>query len=263
MFRATLPSNVGFLRPRGAERMARVTFSIKDVSRYDAEKFRRDFRLRQKSLEQYFTATRVTTLFAGNINVHVYDYSPPTAESLLPAWEGHRGQMKFAASRAKDGTANFVHELCHVHAPNEVRFLTEGYSTYLEEMLGNIEAFPTFGDSIENAIKKFGNSPLAVVELDRFDGIATQRHHEIGDNVGLETVIPDRRDRVNYTYLISGSFVKYLINAYGLYKFKKLYELSPLTPGVATVADPARYQAIFGKSLTELQADWLNWLAKQ
>jgi len=92
---------------------------------------------------------------------------------------------------------------------------------------------------------------------------------KIGNSVGLETALPGApntpaaSDRLTYAYLISGSFVKYLINGYGLSKFKTLYELSPLTPGVATPTDPTRYQNVYGNSLAQLETEWRNWFATQ
>ena len=62
--------------------------------------------------------------------------------------------------------------------------------------------------------------------------------------------------------MVSGSFVKFLVETQGLEKFKTLYELTPLTPGVATIADPDRYENVFGKPLTALQTQWLYWLEK-
>jgi hypothetical protein len=239
--------------------MAQLTFAIADVSNDVAEKFRRDFRAAKKELEQYCAATKFANLFGGNIRVNVHD-GPPTSEALLPAWEGHRGRMIFPARRARDGKAAIVHELAHVHAPNQVRFLAEGYSIYLEEMIGNIEAYPTLGHSIERGVTAFRNPALAAVKLDRFDGVSTQRGHQLGDNVALNTVIRDQEGRRRFAYLVAGSFVKYLINVYGLYKFKALYELSPLTPGVATAAHPVRYRRLYGKSVTGLQTEWRQWL---
>jgi hypothetical protein len=239
------------------------SFDIQDVGRPAAWQFERDFAERAAVLEQYLAATQFVPLFTGKIHVKVHDYSPPTSHALLPAWDGQRGEMEFAASRASDGSAAILHELAHVHAPNQARFLTEGFSIYLEELIGNIQAYPTFGNSIEKAAKAFGDPPLAAVKMELFDAIPTRHDHEIGNFVGLESAIPRLPDRLTYAYLISGSFVKYLINGYGLIKFKQLYELSPLTPGIATTADPARYQNIYGKSLTQLETEWRSWFAAQ
>ncbi len=239
------------------------TFDIQDVNHRAARQFKRDFADRTDALEQYFAATKFVPLFKGNIYVKVHEYSPPTSHALLPAWDGLRGHMEFAASRANNGSAAILHELAHVYAPNQARFLTEGFSSYLEELIGNIQAYPTFGDSIEKAAKLFGDPALAAVKLERFDAVLTQHDHEIGNSVGLEPVIPNTSDRLTYAYLVSGSFVKYLVNQYGLMKFKQLYELSPLTPGIATPTDPARYQNVYGKPLSELEGEWRNWFSAQ
>jgi hypothetical protein len=202
--------------------------------------------------------------------VKAFAYVPPASEALLPAWEGNRGHMKFAASRLKDGKAAILHELAHVHAPNQVRFLSEGYSTYLEEMIGNIGAYPTLGRLMAEQMKvlhKLYPRALEAVKLETFDRVSTQRGFLLQNNVGLEMAIPDGddkgRNRGDYSYLVSGSFVKYLIHAYGLEKFRGLYELSPLTPGVATPADPGRYYKAYGKSLLDFEKEWRNWLATQ
>jgi len=238
-----------------------IQFDIQDVSQTVAEKFRNDFRQRKRVLEQYFAATRFVTPFSGQLRVNVLDYSPPASEALLPAWEGRRGQMKFAASRANEGTASILHELTHVHAPNQVRFLAEGYAVYLEEMIGNIDAYPTFGDSIEGQMRTISTSALSSVSLSAFDLVTTKRNHMLGDNVGLDAAISHPADRGSYAYLVSGSFVKFLIDAHGLAKFKAFYELTPLTPGLSPIADPARYTAVFGKTPAELQTLWLGWFS--
>jgi hypothetical protein len=238
-----------------------VTFQIRDVSQKVKQKFRQEFSRRKRTLERYLTSTNFTQLFSGNIRVEVFHYMPPVSEGLLPGWEGNRGYLKFAALRAKDGTAAITHELTHVHAPNQVRFLAEGFAVYVEEMIGNIDVYPTFGDSIEGLVKN--HAALNSVRLDLFDAVSTQRGHLLGDNVGLQSAISDARDRQNYSYLVSGSFVKFLVESYGLIKFKAFYNLTPLTPGVATAADPNRYSGVFGKSLTALETEWRSWLVNR
>jgi hypothetical protein len=259
-----LPALVVILAVAGTPSAAQnVTFDIKNVGHQKAKNFKRDFYLRKKVLEQYFAATSFVTLFSGPLHVNVFQYMPPASEALLPAWEGHRGDMKFAALRAKDGTASILHELTHVHAPNQVRYLAEGYAVYLEEMIGNIDAYPTFGRSIESQMRAISTSALGYVNWTAFDGVTTKRGHLLGDNVGLETAINDAADRASYAYLVSGSFAKFLIDGYGLAKFKTFYELTPLTPGLEPVADPARYNTVFGKSPAELQTLWLNWFGSR
>jgi hypothetical protein len=242
-----------------------VTFDIRNVSAQDARRFTSDFFARSEVLGQYFEATKFTDLFAGDFLVTVYDYAPPASEALLPAWEGHRGQMKFAAKRITEKKAAILHELAHVHAPNQARFLAEGYSTYLEELLGDIDVHPMHGQFIEARMKLLHGQytgALAAVDLIKFDAVSTQRDYRLEEHVDLQTAIPDGNDRGGYAYLVSASFVKYLINAYGLTTFKKLYWLTPLTPTVPTPTDVERYKKVFGgKSLSNLEVEWRNWLA--
>src|SRR5262249_42975562 len=149
------------------------------------------------------------------------------------------------AARAKEGKAAIIHELTHVHAPNEVRFLGEGYPAYVEEQIGNLEAYPTQGVRTQCAIKNYNDAykkaPLRAVQLVKFDGAPTQKGVFLGDHMGLEKAFPKNDDgksqRRAFSYLVSSSFVKYLIETYGLEKFKTLYDTTPLTPGRATKAD--------------------------
>jgi hypothetical protein len=234
-----------------------VKFEIMDIDDQTAEKFKQEFFARKKTLEDYLASEKFTELFSDQIRVEVLNLVPPVSEGLLPAWEGQRGVIKYAAQRVREGKATTLHELVHVYAPNQVRFLAEGFSVYVEERLGNIEVYPTHGSAIEPQVK---TAALASVQLDLFDRVSTKRGVPLGNNVGLEAAIPDQIKRWTYSYLVSGSFVKFLIDRYGLVKFKALYDMTPLTPGVAEVANPRRYEGVFGKSLTELQTEWLRWL---
>ena len=64
----------------------------------------------------------------------------------------------------KDRAAAILHEIAHVHAPNAVRFLAEGFPAYLEEKMGNINAYPTEGSRIECAIGGYKRKSLAELQ---------------------------------------------------------------------------------------------------
>jgi hypothetical protein len=242
-----------------------VTFlKMKDVDDAKAVKqFKNDFFLRKETLEQYLTTTNFTQLFSGNFEIEVFE-KQPHSEALLFVWDGRRGHMYFPPHRVKDRAAAILHEIAHVHAPNAVRFLAEGFPAYLEEKMGNINAYPTEGSRIECAISGYKSSALAAVKLELFDLVPTKRKVFLGDQMGLETAFPASEQgtakRRTYSYLISASFVKFLIHSRGQDQFKALYDLTPLVPTTTAEADPARYHRIYGKSLTELQADWRTWL---
>ena len=247
-----------------------VKFNFKSVDEQVATRFKKQFLARKEMLEKHLVSTNFIPLFTGNIDVEVSS-GQPFSEALLFAWEGRRGHMYFPVDRAKDGKAAILHELAHVHAPNQVRFLAEGYSAYLEEKMGNIKAFPTRGLHSECSIAALDErkSALRAVSLVRFDGLSTEKTETgafLGDHMGLEEAFLPKsafmdNQRRNYAYVVSASFVKFLIERHGEDKFKALYQQTPLTPHVATRADPVRYQQTFsGKLLTELQSDWLRWL---
>src|SRR5262245_17446914 len=236
-----------------------VSWDIKILGEAATNKFKAEFLAKKQNVETYLASKRFA-LFSGNLDVSVFN-GDPFSEALLFAWDGRRGHMYFPAARIKEERAAIIHELTHVHAPNEIRFLGEGYPAYVEEQIGNLKAYPTLGVRTECAIENyndaFNKAPLRAVQLDKFDGAPTQREAFLGDNMGLEKAFPKTDDgksqRRAFSYLVSSSFVKYLIDNYSLEKFKALYDTTPLTPGKATKADPGRWQEKFsGKNLDDL-----------
>src|SRR3954463_5650135 len=98
-----------------------VMFDIQDVSDDTAWNFEREFLVRQDILKSHLTSMSFGELFSGDIHVAISEYTPPASQALLPAWRGHRGQMKFAALRVRQGRAAILHELAHVYEPNQAR----------------------------------------------------------------------------------------------------------------------------------------------
>ncbi len=62
----------------------------------------------------------------------------------------------------------------------------------------------------------------------------------------------------NYIYDEWGSFVEFLLQRSGRERFDTLYR-----SGTGRAAGSADYQGVYGKSLDELQAEWLAWLREQ
>src|SRR5262249_25401083 len=132
-----------------------VSFDIKEVDAATTKKFKSEFLAKKEKVERYLSSKQFT-LFPGNIDVSVFN-GKPFSEALMFAWEGRRGHIYFPAARANEGTAAMIHELTHVHAPNEVRFLGEGYPAYVEEQIGNRQAYPNQGLLTECGIRKYNN----------------------------------------------------------------------------------------------------------
>jgi hypothetical protein len=243
-----------------------ISFDLKDLTTREKKGFQQLFAHENKIILKFLEKTKFGSPFTGDINVTVFDYTPPISMALIPSWHGQRGQMKFAASRVKDKHAAVLHELTHVHAPNQARYLAEGFAVYLEETIGNNDTYPTAGQSSECAMLR---NPKAIssVRLESFDKVSLGSNAqlgpqgaELGAQVGLDKAIPDEAQREAYSYLVSGSFVKFLIRTHGLSKFKALYDKTPMTPGAVTPIDLDRYQPIYGKPLAKLQEEWLSWL---
>lgn len=62
------------------------------------------------------------------------------------------------------------------------------------------------------------------------------------------------------TYPQAGSFVRYLIDLSGIEKFKQLY---PVGPNEGTLAIAARFQSIYGLSLTDAESAWVKFLVPE
>ena len=62
-------------------------------------------------------------------------------------------------------------------------------------------------------------------------------------------------------YPAAGSFVEFLIESHGLAKFKEICQMEAESPGGG--GNPAQWQRVFGKTLQQLEDDWLPWLDRQ
>ena len=243
-----------------------TSFDLKGLTLPEKKGFQKLFARENKTVLEFLDKAKFARPFTGEIKVTVDDYSPPVSMTLIPSWKGERGHMKFAASRVKEKRAAILHELTHLHAPNQSRYLAEGFAVYLEETIGRKNVYPTFGECSECAMLRDPDA-ISSVKLEAFDKVSLGSHAqlgpkaaELGSQVGLDKAIPNEPQREAYSYLASGTFVKFLIRKYGLSKFRRLYETTPMTPGVVTPIDLDRYKPIYGKPLAKLQEEWLPWL---
>ena len=207
----------------------------------EAKQFTRDVREAQKKVEAYWGNT-----FDGNFWIEV---SPRhrISMALIPAWRGERGKMLFPVHRVKERQAAIIHEMVHVYAPNQNRFLAEGLAVYLHHRLGGNPAFPNFG----KPFTQISNGLPHDVKLADLDAIVTPRRLQIAGAV-------DER----HGYMIAASFVGFLIEGFGLNRFAQLYALSPLQGEqrlrVLHRDDrTGQYVSIFGKSLDALEREWV------
>jgi hypothetical protein len=127
----------------------------------------------------------------------------------------------------RNKTGPLLHEIVHIYAPNNNRFLAEGLAVYLQTKLGENPGFPNFGEDLSRSAAR---SLSRVKSLEALNGVRTPNL--------LSNVIDDET-----AYIVAGSFVGFLIERYGLPPFRRLYEKE-------------NYEQIYGKSLDNLEKEW-------
>lgn len=185
--------------------------------------------------------------YDGHIRVDVFPSDRPEASmALLPAWRGDRGRIRFSSYRVHHGNAAITHELVHVFAPNQNRFLAEGLAVFAQwELHPQEHVYPNFGTPLHEAAR----ASVELADLAYLDSIATPSRLTYAT---LRSPAEERR-----AYIDAGSFVQFLIGRYGSAKFRALYEMTPLTPGrMGDGGDPDRWQNVYGKSVSALQNEW-------
>lgn len=176
--------------------------------------------------------------YAGAWRIDIEESRGPSM-ALVPAWRGERGRMLFRAGTVRAGTAAVAHEVVHVFAPNANRFLAEGLAVFAHDHLGGAAAHPNFGEDLHRAA-----APFSAADIAALDQIATPQR------LGADTL--DEKA----AYLVAGSFVRFLVETRGLAAFRRLYDLTPLTPGARDPGRPDRWPAVYGVGLDRLAVEW-------
>ena len=174
----------------------------------------------------------------GRIYIYVSDKHdmPRTTkdrEVLIPA-NRIRGDAGGPPETAGRGPA-IVHEPTHVIATSQGkpnRYLDEGLAVFMQEKFGADKSYPNMGEDVHRVtarlIKKVGE-PVSIYKLEE-----TRNSSMVGDLRRL-------------AYLQEGSFVRYLIEKYGLDGFMAMYE-------------GKSYEKVYKKSLEELERDWKEFI---
>jgi hypothetical protein len=149
------------------------------------------------------------------------------SRALVPGHLGNRGFMEMPLRRVRDNSGALLHEVVHIYAPNENRFLAEGLAVYLHNKLAGNPALPNLGENLGRAGRRslWGVSSLAAL-------------NEVRTPRPLGTVMDDMT-----AYILAGSFVEFLIEKNGLAAFRSLYET-------------ADYEKVYGKSFATLEKEW-------
>lgn len=166
------------------------------------------------------------TTWTEPIRIHV-SRSYRISRALVPAHFGNRGFMEMPLRGVRDNAGPLLHEIVHIYAPNDNRFLAEGLAVYLHTQRGGNSAFPNFGEDLRRLAAR---SLSGIRSLETLNRVRTPRP--------LSTVINDET-----AYIVAGSFVEFLIETSGLSPFRRLYETGD-------------YETVYGKSFAELEKEW-------
>lgn len=212
------------------------------------------------------------------------------SRSLIPASLGRRGAMEFPAREAGPSiTAGIMHELAHTYFPNGNRFVDEGFAVYLQNKIGSNPAFPDQSkdlyelmlqlacaidlkiNSNPNPTAKGGLDEISLTALDR---VATpvplqlQRTANVSaadlEKLALPSSTAVPLDKPAYVaFIVAGSFVRFLVDKYGLDAFRELYLLTPLKPLNRDAGAPDRWKSVpgYNKPLGDLEKEWKGQIA--
>lgn len=182
--------------------------------------------------------------YAGPYRLDIMD-NRGTSMALIPAWRGERGHVIFRMRTIRQNKSPITHEIVHVIATNANRFLAEGLAVHAHDALGGQPAFPNFGRDLHSRARAF--APDA--NLQALERIAVPARLKLDD---LD-VLP--------SYLVAGSFVRFLIETHGLEKFRDLYRRTPLEIKNRDAGSAGRWQQVYGLSFETFIAQWKTKLA--
>ena len=178
----------------------------------------------REKVEAFWGAT-----WKGPIRIHM-DSSYQISRALVPAYQGNRGFMEMFFRRVDHRiiAGPLLHEIVHIYAPNDNRFLAEGLAVYLQDKMGGNPGFPNFGENLDTlALGTFSE----VTSLEALNRVRTPQP--------LSSSGVDERT----AYIVAGSFVGFLMEKYGLEMFKALYVAG-------------NFKEIYGKPLSVLENEW-------
>lgn len=179
----------------------------------------------RKKVEEFWGST-----WKEPIRIHV-DGAYRISKALIPGYRGNRGFMEMPLRGVRNDNGALLHEIVHIYAPNDNRFLAEGLAVYLHQKLAGNGAFPNFGRPLDSEAR----ARLRDIEsLGPLNGVRTP--------TPLGAVLHEQS-----AYIFAGSFVGFLVEKLGLPAFRKLYEAG-------------NYEAAYGKSLGELEKEWRSSL---
>ena len=174
----------------------------------------------------------------GRIYLHIsdkYDMPRTTKDNdlLIPA-NRIRGDAGGPPEIAERGPA-IPHEITHIIAPSSGkpnRYLDEGLAVFIQEKFGGDKSYPNMGEDIHQVTAELIRTVGEIIPLNRVE----------------ETRNSTKRENIRrLSYLQEGSFVRYLIEKYGLKDFMTMYE-------------GKSFEKVYKKSLEDLETEWKDFI---
>ncbi|MFZ3576542.1 hypothetical protein [Virgibacillus sp. DJP39] len=123
-------------------------------------------------------------------------------------------------------------------------FTQEGFATYLEDK----------HDKSKTLNLGLSNNKIMKYLISKNKNIPLYKLIDLGyDDTFFRPVINDQSDYLlrSMSYLHAGSFIAYLIDAYGLNKFEQIYNKADLNK---------KFQDVYGKPAEKLEAEWIAYI---
>ena len=152
------------------------------------------------------------------------------SRSLVPGYLGNRGFIEMPLRRVTRNSGALLHEIAHVYAPHDNRFIAEGLAVYLQAKLGGNPALPNEGEPLKKLARRYLPSSEIMAKL-----------NEVRTPVPLGRVMDDMT-----AYILAGAFIEWLVESKGLERFRVLYD--------------GDYEKAYGRSFAELEREWRGGL---
>ena len=145
------------------------------------------------------------------------------------------------------------HELAHIltgKLGDPPAMFNEGFAVYISEKLGS------------DALRYLG-SPGKSIDAVTGEYFKGGKLFKLEELLGF-TEIGSEKSKPEITYPESASVVKYLVETYGVRKFRQLYQQAKNNSGAGEVLKNEEIlKEIYGQPLSEIEQEWLNKIAGQ
>ena len=157
---------------------------------------------------------------------------------------GQFGRLHFDSDLVNGRSESVISQIVSVYAPNENRFLEKGLTVYAQERFG-VNKPINLGLDLHVAAKRMIS--LYSISLGQLEAL----------NFRIRKLVKGKRWGSSNAMIVVGSFVRYLIERFGMEKFRALYALTPMRPGENSGGGtPERWKQVYGLTLDELEDEW-------